>query len=159
MQQYISGQKAIFHHLQLQASLHTRYNLRGWVLYGWWQLVSAHEWCFLVERVRNKSTETIWDPAGIQTQDPLNTSQMLSPMIKPLGPLAEEQKTSYISIASAKFQLILTWVECHPFYKTYRFCPLCCRFPNSNMLYMQLSTMKSCTHAGAYLPGNETCSS
>ena len=32
------------------------------------------------ERVRNKSTEKIQDPAGIRTQDLLNTSQMLLPL-------------------------------------------------------------------------------
>ena len=50
-----------------------------------------------VERVRNKSTNKIRDPAGIRTQDLLNTrADTLT--IKPLGPLAEEQKTSYISV-------------------------------------------------------------
>ena len=33
-----------------------------------------------VERVRNKSMEKIQDPAGIRTQDLLNTSQMLLPL-------------------------------------------------------------------------------
>ena len=53
------------------------------------------------ERVRNISAKKkkIWDPAGIQTQDLLNTSQMLLPLSH-LDPwqrcMAEEQKTSYI---------------------------------------------------------------
>ena len=34
----------------------------------------------VVERVRNKSTEKIQDPAGIRTQDLLNTSQTLLPL-------------------------------------------------------------------------------
>ena len=34
-----------------------------------------------VERVRNQSTEKIWDTAEIQTQDLLNTSQTLLPLI------------------------------------------------------------------------------
>ena len=32
------------------------------------------------ERVRNKSTKKIWDPAGTRTQDLLNTSQTLLPL-------------------------------------------------------------------------------
>ena len=32
------------------------------------------------ERARNKSMEKFWDPAGIRTQDLLNTSQMLLPL-------------------------------------------------------------------------------
>ena len=54
------------------------------------------------ERVRNKSAKKkkIRDPAGIQTQDLLNTSQMLLPLSH-LDPwqrcMAEERKTSYIS--------------------------------------------------------------
>ena len=44
------------------------------------------------ERVRNKSMEKNWDPAGIQTQE--YQSDALT--IKPLGPLTEERKTSYI---------------------------------------------------------------
>ena len=37
------------------------------------------------------------DSAAIRTQDLLNTSKILLSLIKPLGPLAEEQKMSYIS--------------------------------------------------------------
>ena len=67
------------------------------------------------ERVRNKSAKKkIRDPAGIQTQDLLNTSQTLT--IKPLGPLTEvhgrgaEDKLhkQHCLEASAEFQLILT---------------------------------------------------
>ena len=50
---------------------------------GWYLLlatVSTHEWCLLVERVRNKFMEKIRDPAGIRTQDLLNTSQMPLPL-------------------------------------------------------------------------------
>ena len=50
-----------------------------------------------VERVRNTKNPKKQDPAGIRTQDPLNTSQMLLPLSHALRPLAEEQKTSYIS--------------------------------------------------------------
>ena len=50
-----------------------------------------------VERVRNKSTKKIQDPGGIRTQDLLNTTSQTDALaIKPLGPLAEERKTSYI---------------------------------------------------------------
>ena len=49
------------------------------------------------EWVRNKSTEKIQDSTWIRTQGLLDTSQMLLYTTKPLEPLAEEQKTSYIS--------------------------------------------------------------
>ena len=41
----------------------------------------------IIERVRNKSIEKVPGPAGIQTQDLLNTSQTLLTLIEPLGPL------------------------------------------------------------------------
>ena len=55
----------------------------------------------LVERARNKSTVKIRDPAGIQTQDLMNTSQTLLPLSHS-DPCLE---------ASAEFQLILTLSE------------------------------------------------
>ena len=45
----------------------------------------------LLDMTRNK----IQDPAGIQAQHLPNTSDVLT--IRPLGPLVEEQRTSYIS--------------------------------------------------------------
>ena len=69
----------------------------------------------IVERVRNKSTEKVPGPAGIQTQDLLNTSQTLLPLIKPLGPLgrgAEDKlHRQHFPEVSPKFQLILTLSE------------------------------------------------
>ena len=60
---------------------------------------------FLLREREINPCEKFQDPAGIQTQDLLNTSQMLLP----LSHLAEEWKTSYISQeASAEFQLTLT---------------------------------------------------
>ena len=35
---------------------------------------------FCAERVRNKSTKKVWDPAGIRTEDLLSTSQTLLPL-------------------------------------------------------------------------------
>ena len=69
----------------------------------------------IVERVRNKSIEKDPGPAGIQTQDLLNTSQTLLPLIKPLGPLGrgveDKLHRQHCPEASAKFQLILALSE------------------------------------------------
>ena len=68
---------------------------------------SRHSWWFLLREWEINPREKIQDPAGIRTQDLLNTSQTLVlSCITPLGPLAEEWRTSLE--ASAKFQLILT---------------------------------------------------
>ena len=45
------------------------------------------------ERVRNKSTEKNWDPASNPRPSEYQSDDLT---IKPLGPLTEEQKTSYI---------------------------------------------------------------
>ena len=53
---------------------------------------------FLLREGEINPREKIRDPAGIRTQDLLNTSQTLLPLLnKPLGSLAEERKTSYTS--------------------------------------------------------------
>ena len=59
-----------------------------------------------VERVRNKSMEKIQDPAGIRTQDLLNTSQTLLPSQQKQRPGAEDKlHKQHCLEASAKFQL------------------------------------------------------
>ena len=69
----------------------------------------------IVEGVRYKSTEKVPGPAGIQTQDLLNTSQTLLPLIKSLGPLGrgveDKLHRHHCPEVSAKFQLILALSE------------------------------------------------
>ena len=39
-----------------------------------------NDFFFFAERVKNKSTGKMWDPAGIRTQDLLNITQTLLPL-------------------------------------------------------------------------------
>ena len=60
---------------------------------------------FSGERVRNKPTEKIQDPAGIHTQDLLNArSDTLTTKTACMEPLAKKRKTSYISSAAYRPQ-------------------------------------------------------
>ena len=47
----------------------------------------------LLQRERNKSQKKFWGPAGNRTQDLLNASQALLPLIiyKPLVPVADQE--------------------------------------------------------------------
>ena len=60
-----------------------------------------------------KSMGKIRDPAGIRTQDLLNTSQMLLPATRTPGKRAEDKlhKQALPIEASAEFQLIFTLSE------------------------------------------------